>query len=101
MASQLLCNEMVLVPELHDPWVWDSRLDDTTWARPVGGEYRLPDDENPKVLRMILLQDLFYCGSPPQARRSSRGEEQKHALAVGCTIKLPCKLGEISLVEDF
>jgi len=99
MPFQFLCNQMVLVPELHDPWVWNSRLHDTTWARPVSGKHRLPDDEHFKILRMILLQDSLCGGSPPQARRSSGREEQQQALVVCCTVKLLYKLGEIVLVH--
>src|SRR5216683_5790708 len=91
---------MVLVPELHDSWVRDSRLDEPTWARPVGGKHRLPDNEHSKMFRVILLQDLFCRGSPPQARRSSRREEQQDTLVIGGAIKLLDKLGEVALVEN-
>jgi hypothetical protein len=48
---------------------------------------------------VVLLQDLLGCGSPPQARWSSRREEEQHPFVVGRTIKLLHKLGEIVFAQ--
>ncbi len=52
------------------------------------------------MIRVILLQYLLDCGSPPQANCSSRGEKEHHALANGGSIELLPKLREITLVQN-
>src|SRR5712692_6888745 len=51
------------------------------------------------MIRVLLLQYLLDCGSPPHANWSSRGEKEHHAVIVSHTIKLLCKLGEVVFVE--
>ena len=46
LLLQFLGDEMILVPELYDPWVRDSTLNHPTRFCPVGRQHGLPDDKN-------------------------------------------------------
>ena len=73
MCTQFLRDQMVFVPELCDSRVCNSPLHKAAGTKPVGGENRLPYDEDFQPIRVVLLQRLSDCGGPPQADWSSRG----------------------------
>lgn len=68
------------VPELEDARVGKAGECCSAGRSPVGGEDRLPDDENFDPGITDLVEFGLQCGGPPQTFASSGGEHGDYAL---------------------
>jgi hypothetical protein len=85
----------VLVPILSGTPVGDPSKSHRGRSPPVSRQYGLPHDEYPDVLTRFLLQNLVYCGGPPQTIRSSRRKQRHNANGILCLIKRAPQLTEV------
>jgi hypothetical protein len=96
LLSQLLRNEVVLVPELHNPAIRNPRQNGARRSAPIRRQYRFPDHQNRQVRGFLLLQDFFGCGGPPQTARSCRRQQKHHAGVRISSIKIAFELASIA-----
>src|SRR6266446_3151746 len=78
---------MFRIPKLPCPPVRNSRQRAPAWRPPIGRKDWLPDNQHAHVAVRVLRKDLLGCGRPPQASRSSRGQQQYHPQGLGIAIK--------------
>ena len=93
-AIQLLGDEVRGVPELSGSLVCDSGEGAAAWGRKIGGQDWLPDDEDAEFCVCMAGKEFFGCGGPPQARRSSRGEQEYDARVVCRGVKSALEFAE-------
>ena len=73
-SIQLLGDKMVWVPKLPGALVCDSAEGAAAWGSKIGGQDRLPDDQNAELRVRMAGKKFFGCGGPPQTCCSSGGE---------------------------
>ncbi len=99
LAVELPCDEMVMIPILDNPCVWDSGLNHPTRARPVCRQDRLPHHKDTDRKRMRLVQQFLDCGRPPQAGRSGRRQQQHQPGFVARAVEIMLELVEVILCQ--
>jgi hypothetical protein len=67
---------MVWIPKLPRTAISDASKRASARGTPVRGQYRLPNDKNIHLTAVLARQQIFGCGGPPQASRSSRGQQK-------------------------
>jgi hypothetical protein len=72
VVGDALGQGVLAVPVLPDPRIRESTQDRRGRRGPIGWQHRLPDRVHANVARLVLLQNLFDCGGPPQTSGSSR-----------------------------
>jgi hypothetical protein len=94
-AIQLLGDEVRGVPELSGSLVGDPGERAAAWRSEIRGQDWLPDDEDAEFCVCMARKEFFGCGGPPQARRSSRGEQEYDARVVCRGVKRALEFAEV------
>src|SRR5712664_1019252 len=85
---------MVWVPKLPGALVCDSAEGAAAWGSKIGGQDRLPDDQNAESRVRMAGKKLFGCGGPPQTCCSSGREQEDNARLVCRAVKRALQFAE-------
>ena len=99
VARDFLRDEVLRVPELAGAGIRNASQDRTAGRAQVGGENRLPDNQNTNIGVAFAREEFADCGGPPQTRRSSGREKQYEPGACGSSVEGARELGGIGPAE--
>jgi hypothetical protein len=88
---------MLRIPELAHPAIADTPQRAAARRAPVRREDGLPHDEYIQLAVGLARQQIFGCGGPPQARRSSRGQQKNEPRHIRFCVESFREFCEVSL----
>jgi hypothetical protein len=94
-APECFGHQVLLVPELNDSSIRESRQGSRGWAGPIRGKNGLPNRQHPETRIRCMLQKILNCGGPPQAGGSRGRHQQNEACAIGGIVKNLSELFEV------